>query len=125
VSSTRILVLGLDPHRVPGPWAPEPVAAAIARGLEGLAAAGYDAEPCLIGLDGSDDIPDRITAALRSAPWACVVVGGGIRDPEDLLELFEETVNLVRRHAPQAAIAFNSTPEDLVQAVRRTLTRRI
>ena len=28
----RVLVLGLDPHRVPGPWDPEPVAAAIEAG---------------------------------------------------------------------------------------------
>jgi hypothetical protein len=32
-----------------------------------------------------------------------------VRKPDDQLELFERVVNLVRRHAPDAAIAFNAT----------------
>jgi hypothetical protein len=45
----------------------------------------------------------------------------GLRKEESQLELFEATINLVRRHAPQAAIAFNSTPYDLADAVERSL----
>ena len=116
---SRVLVIGLDPHRVPGPWDPEPVAAAIAAGMDGLRAAGIDAESCLVGLDGNDDIEARVTAALQAGQWDCVLVGGGIRKSEDLLELFESVVNLVRRHAPSAEIAFNRTPGDLVEAVLR------
>jgi len=50
-----------------------------------------------------------------------VVIGGGIRKHEPLLELFEKVVNLVRRHAPDAAIAFNSSPEDTADAALRWL----
>jgi hypothetical protein len=50
-----------------------------------------------------------------------VVVGGGVRKPEELLELFERVINLVRRHAPRAAIAFNSTPLDTFEAAARWL----
>lgn len=114
-------MLGLDPHRVPGPWDPVPVSEAIAIGMARLAERSYEAEACLVGLDGSDDIEARISSALESAPWACVVVGGGIRGPEDQVELLESIVNLIRRHAPQAAIAFNSTPQDMVDAVARRL----
>ena len=48
-----------------------------------------------------------------------MLIGGGIRKDEDQLELFESVVNLVRRHAPQAAIAFNRTPDDMADAVER------
>jgi hypothetical protein len=44
------------------------------------------------------------------------VVGGGVRHEP---ELFERVVNLVRRHAPEAAIAFNQTPEDTFDAAAR------
>jgi hypothetical protein len=50
-----------------------------------------------------------------------VVVGGGIRKPEPLLELFEQVINLIRVHAPQATIAFNTTGENSVEAVQRVL----
>lgn len=117
----RVLVIGLDPYRVPGPWDPKPVADAIAVGMARLTARGFDAEECLVGLDGSDDIEDRIGSALRAHPWDCVLVGGGIRKSEEQLALFEAVVNLVHRHASQAAIAFNSTPDDIDDAVARRL----
>jgi hypothetical protein len=44
------------------------------------------------------------------------------REQEELLELVERVVDLVRRHAPQAAIAFNSGPDDSADAARRWLT---
>jgi hypothetical protein len=76
---------------------------------------------CLFGLDGSDDVEAVVTAALRAQPWECVVVGGGVRNQ---LELFERVVNLVRRHAPTAAVAFNSTPADTFEAAARWIEIR-
>lgn len=113
-----MLVIGLDPYRVPGPWDPQPVADGIDLGRARFAEEGVGAEFCLIGLDGSDDIAAVITAALSARPWECVVVGGGVRHQ---LDLFEQVVNLVRRHAPDAAIAFNSTPADTFEAAARWL----
>jgi len=78
-----------------------------------------------VGLDGSDDIEARVTAALRARSWDCVIVGGGIREPEEQLELFESIINLTRRHAPQAAIAFNHTPHDLADAAARGLRGKV
>ncbi|WP_284532542.1 hypothetical protein [Nocardioides sp. T2.26MG-1] len=114
----RVLVIGLDPYRVPGPWDPAPVAAGIEEGRARFAEHGVGAEFCLVGLDGSDDVPAVVTAALSSRLWECVVVGGGVRGD---LALFEQVVNLVRRHAPDAAIAFNSTPADTFDAAARWL----
>jgi hypothetical protein len=117
----RVLVIGLDPYRVPGPWDPAPVADAIAVGMARFADAGVGVETCLFGLDGSDDIEAVVTEALDRRPWEVVVVGGGVRKAEDRLELFERIVNLVHRHAPDAAIAFNSAPEDIFEAAARWL----
>jgi hypothetical protein len=114
----QVLVIGLDPYRVPGPWDPRPVADAIAAGLARFAEHGLGVETCLVGLDGSDDVAAVIAAALRTRPWKCVVIGGGVRN-EDQLALFEQVLNLVRRHAPEAAIAFNSTPADTFDAAAR------
>jgi hypothetical protein len=112
----RVLVIGLDPYRVPGPWDPQPVADGIAVGLARFAEHGVPVSSCLVGLDGSDDIPAVVTEALRRRPWECVTIGGGVRNQ---LELFEQVINLVRRHAPGAAIAFNSTPSDTFDAAAR------
>ena len=119
----RVLVIGLDPYRVPGPWDPEPVAEAIQRATARFAEEGIDVQNCLIGLDGSDDIEAVVAAALCEQTWDCVLIGGGIRKSEERLELFETIVNLARVHAPGAAIAFNSTPDDIVEAVQRRLDR--
>ena len=123
-ANPRVLVLGLDPYRVPGDWDPEPVARRIDAGLSRFAAHGVGMQACLIGLDGSDDITAMITEALRSRPWECVVVGSGLRvgDGDAQVELFEEVINLIRRYADQAAIAFNSRPDDTYDAAARWLT---
>lgn len=112
----RVLVIGLDPYRVPGPWDPKPVADGIEAGRQRFAEHGVGARFCLFGLDGSDDVDAVVTAALSAQPWECVVIGGGVRNQPDL---FERVINLVRRHAADAAIAFNSTPEDTFDAAAR------
>lgn len=117
----RVLVIGLDPYRVPGPWDPEPVATAVAAAMAEFEAQGIDAVNCAVGLDGSDDVPAVVTRALQSGPWDCVLVGGGIRKAERLFALFEDVVNLVHRHAPGSAIAFNDGLDDIVEAARRRL----
>ncbi|MGS2617843.1 hypothetical protein ACVCAH_25465 [Micromonospora sp. LZ34] len=62
----RVLVIGLDPYRVPGPWDPKPVADGIDVGRTRFTEHGVGAEFCLFGLDGSDDIDAVVTAPLRA-----------------------------------------------------------
>ena len=114
--SPRVLVIGLDPYRVPGPWDPQPVADGIEAGRTRFVEHGLGAEFCLFGLDGSDDVETVVTAALCAQSWECVVIGGGVRHQADLLE---QVINLVRRHAPDAAIAFNDTPAETFDAAAR------
>jgi hypothetical protein len=115
----RVLVIGLDPYRVPGPWDPASAAEAIEAGLVKFAEHGVGVETCLVGLDGSDDIGAVIGDALRAHPWECVTVGGGMRHSDEQVELLEQVVNLIRRHAPDAAIAFNSSPDTTYEAAAR------
>ncbi len=120
----RVLVIGLDPYRVPGPWDPAPVAAAIDRGIAQFPQHGVGVRTCLLGLDGSDDIAAVLGDALRAHPWECVVIGGGIRAGDDEVGLLEQVVNAVRCHAAGAAIAFNRTPEDTFEAAARWISPR-
>jgi hypothetical protein len=115
---TRVLVIGLDPAELEG-WDPGPVQAAIARGRTRFDDHDIAADYCLVSPEGRPE--QAVAEALTGHTYACVVIGGGIRTHEPLLELFERVVNLVRRHAPAAAIAFNSSPEDCVDAALRWL----
>jgi hypothetical protein len=117
----RVLVIGFDPYRVPGPWDPRPVAEGIEAGRARFIEHGLGAEFCLFGLDGSDDVEAVVSAALSAQPWECVVVGGGVRNS---LDLFERVINLVHRHAPDAAIAFNASPEETFDAAARWVESR-
>jgi hypothetical protein len=118
-ASPRVLVVGLDPYRVPGPWDPEPVARGIEAGLAKFAEHDVGVRTCLIGLDGGDDVEELVATALRSHPWECVTVGGGLRHTDDQVELLEQVINLIRRYAPDAAIAFNSAPSTTYEAAAR------
>lgn len=117
----RVLVIGLDPFRVPGPWDPQPVADAIEHGRARFCEHGLAAQFCLVGLDGSEDVSAVIAAALGARPWECVVIGGGIRHDD---ELFEQVINLTRVHAPSAAIALSATPSETYDAAARWLDAR-
>lgn len=119
----QVLVIGLDPHRMPGGFDPAPIAHAIDVGMNELVEHGIGARACLFGLDGRDDPEQLITTALRESTWACVIVGVGLRKAEDQLVLFERIVNLVREHAPNAAIAFNATVPEFYQAAVRWINR--
>ena len=112
-----VLLIGFDPHSVPGIDAAL-VETAIAMGDVRLRQHGFETDYCLVAPGATDD---EFVSALERKRYDCVVVGGGIRKPEPFLPLFERVVNLIRRHAPQAAIAFNTTGENSVDAVLRWL----
>ncbi|MEH0416636.1 hypothetical protein [Streptomyces sp. B21-083] len=113
-----VLVIGIDPRAVPG-MDGDSIRAALDHELTRFGEHAIEASMTLIGLDESAE--STIVAALSEHEWNVVVIGGGIRKPEPLLPLFEQVVNLVRRHAPKAAIAFNTNGGDSVEAARRWL----
>jgi hypothetical protein len=118
MSKGPVLLLGVDPHAFPD-FDPAPVDLAIKIGQQKFDADGIEVDTCLVQPD--DTAAPEITAALQRKPYVCVVIGGGIRKQEELLELFEVVINLVRTHAPQAAIAFNTNPTNSADAAKRWL----
>ena len=118
---TAVHAIGLDPRfadlgTMPQ-FTPELVHAYIEAEIARVRELGFDAETCLISPGERADA--EIEAALRDGHFACVVIGAGLRQSPEHLLLFEKIVNLVHRVAPGASIAFNSTPADTAEAIRR------
>ncbi|MFD7163756.1 hypothetical protein [Streptomyces violascens] len=112
------LVLGIDPHTIPG-MDGDALRAVLDKELTRFGEHGIDASMALIALD--DTAESTVIGALTAHAWDVVIIGGGIRKPETLLVFFELVVNLVRQHAPAAAIAFNTSGGDSVEAAKRWL----
>jgi len=112
------LVIGYDPNVIPGVDG-SALRAALEAELARFGAHGIDAAMTLLAFDEAAE--PALIRALAERPWDVVVIGGGIRKAEPLLLFFEQLVNLVRRHAPAAAIAFNTSGGDSVEAAQRWL----
>ncbi|WP_129840081.1 hypothetical protein [Streptomyces sp. RFCAC02] len=112
------LVLGYDPQAIPGVDA-EALRAALDAELARFGEHGIDAAMTLVAFDAAAE--SVLARSLGERPWDVVVIGAGVRKTEPLLPLFERMVNLIRRHAPGAAIAFNTNGGDSVEAARRWL----
>ena len=124
----RVLIIGIDPDAIdyslpgtpPGATA-EFVKAGLAATRDQFGQQGVHLDLCMIQPD--DTAEATIVAQLALAKYDCVVIGGGIRLPEPNLVLFETVLNAVHRHAPQAAIAFNTRPHDSFESAARWLRR--
>jgi hypothetical protein len=111
-----VLLIGLDPCKIPG-FDPAPVEIAIAMGHQRFVEAGIEVDTCLVAIEAAARA--IIANALQAKPYGVVVVGGGIRKPDEFVELFEDVIDLIRRYAPQAAIAFNTNPVTSLDAAIR------
>jgi hypothetical protein len=121
MTKKTVLAIGIDPALVDYSAFPGLTAELVRHFIETqfvkLRAQGYDVESCLIDLGETAEAVAQ--AALVSRPLDCVVIGAGLREPPERLLLFEKVLNLVRHHAPRAAICFNTTPADTLEAVQR------
>jgi hypothetical protein len=95
----------------------EKIHAGIAVALKQMAERGWHADLCLLRPDetAGPDVEQR----LKAQTYDCVVIGAGIRLLS--LSMFEAVINAVHRAAPDAAIAFNTRPEDSADAAARWL----
>ena len=120
----RILLLGLDPETVdysdpalpPGMTA-EKVHAGIAVAVKQFTDRGWESDVGFIRPD--ETAGPTVERQLRSTNYDCVVIGAGVRLPPRNLALFEVVINAVRKAAPNAAIAFNTRPDDSADAAAR------
>ncbi len=117
MGTSRVLVVGIDPRCFPE-FDADAALAKVEAGQARFAEHGIGADLCLVAPDETAE-PALVAALGRG--YECVVIGGGIRTYEPLLELFERVINLVHRHAPSAAIAFNTSPLDSVDRAMRWL----
>jgi len=118
-----VLAIGLDPafadlSALPG-YTPDMVRAYLLTQTARVREFGYEVETCLI--DTGDTAERVVEEVLTARAYDCVVIGAGLREPPELLMLFEKVLNLVHRLAPQAKIAFNADPTDTAEAARRWL----
>jgi len=120
----RALLVGFDPATVdfsdpalpPGMTA-EKIHAGVKLTLADMTGRGWHAEVCFIRPD--ETAVSAVERCLAGTRYDCVVIGAGVRLPPNRLALFEAVVNAVHRTAPQAAIAFNTRPEDTGLAAAR------
>jgi hypothetical protein len=125
---TRVLFVGQLPETVdysdpaiPPGFNAQKINAGIAIGKDKIEERGWQGDLCMIPPD--ETAGPILEKHLESAPYDCVVIGGGLRLPPKSLLLFETVVNAVHRAAPKAAIAFNTRPEDTAEAAARWLKR--
>lgn len=120
----RVALVGLDPATVdfsdpalpPGMTA-EKIHDGVKLALTDMAARGWLADVCYISPD--DTAVPTLERHLTAHHYECVVIGAGVRLPPSRLQLFEALVNAIRRAAPQAAVAFNTRPDDSGAAAAR------
>jgi hypothetical protein len=120
----QVLFVGLDPATVdfsdpalpPGMTA-EKIHAGIKLALADMAARGWRVESCFINPD--ETAVPAVQRLLAGDRYDCVVIGAGVRVPPSRLTLFEALINAIHGAAPQAAIAFNTRPEDSGAAAAR------
>ena len=123
---TQILFVGQQPETVdfsdpalPPGFNAEKIHAGIAVAMKQMAERGWQADLCLVRPD--DSAGPALASALAAKPFDGVVIGGGLRIPPKSLPLFETLINVVHRSAPNAAIAFNTRPDDTADAAERVL----
>src|SRR5450631_4239363 len=97
----------------------EKINAGIALGVKKIEEHGWKGDTCMITPDAAGSA--MLEKALTGADYDCVVIGGGMRLPPKGLVLFETVVNIIHKAAPNAAIAFNTRPEDTADAAARQL----
>jgi hypothetical protein len=120
----KILLVGLEPSTVdfsdpalPPGMTEEKVHAGVKFALADMAGRGWIAESCFINPD--ETAASTVERSLAGDCYDCVVVGAGVRLPPSRLVLFEAVINAIHRAAPQAAIAFNTRPDDSGAAAAR------
>lgn len=127
MTKKTVALVGLDPFTLDfsdpayAPFAnlgAEKVQAGLDHDVNELNRLGYDAH--LVLTEGDLDTARRkVSAALKSKAWDCVMIGAGVRTIAKNFGLFETFVNLAHELAPQAKICFNTRPDDTAATVQR------
>ncbi len=123
---TSVLVVGLDPALIDFSQPGYPPGMSIAKVLAGMKSSedeltrlGYGVQTCLT--DFGDTAVTVVQTQLKRKRFDCVLIGAGVRTNPSHFMLFEQLINAVHEHAPQAKLCFNQLPSDIAEAVKRWL----
>ncbi len=123
---TSVLVVGLDPTLIDFSQPGYPPGMSIAKVLAGMKSSedeltrlGYGVQTCLT--DFGDTAVAVVQTQLKRKRFDCVLIGAGVRTNPSHFTLFEQLINVVHEHAPQAKLCFNQLPGDIAEAVKRWL----
>lgn len=105
-----------DPALTPGLDA-QKIHAGIAIALEEMLDRGWSADHCFIR--PNNQAADTLKRQLTATQYDCIVIGAGVRAWTRHLSVFEVVINAAREAAPTVPIAFNTKPQDSVEAVER------
>jgi len=121
---TSVLVVGLDPALIDFSQPGYPPGMSVAKVLAGMKSSedeltrlGYGVQTCLT--DFGDTAVAVVQTQLKRKRFDCVLIGAGVRTNPSHLMLFEQLINVVHEHAPQAKLCFNQLPSDIAEAVKR------
>lgn len=121
MSKAKVLAVGLKPSAVDfSKWpslSADKIKEASAELSSKLTDMGYSPKICLT--DTGETADEQLSADLESFSPDVVLIGAGVRADEDQLLLFERMVNLIYEKCPQCKIAFNTSPDDSIEAVQR------
>ena len=121
-----VLVVGLDPALIDFSQPGYPPGMSTAKVLAGMKSSedeltrlGYGVQTCLT--DFGDTAVAVVQTQLKQQRFDCVLIGAGVRTNPSHFMLFEQLINVVHEHAPQAKLCFNQLPSDIAEAVKRWL----
>ena len=122
----KILIIGIDPATidfsnpdlVPG-LTVEKIEAGMKTEQEKLSGLGYQATFFLFPLKETN--VSKLAAHLKTGKYEGIVIGAGIRVPQNTFALFEKIINTVHENAPDSRIMFNTLPTNTTEAVQRWL----
>jgi hypothetical protein len=97
----------------------EKIRAGVTVAMKRFAERGWEADVGYIRPD--ETAGPEVERQLASKNYDCVVIGAGVRLPPRRLAVFESVINAIHKAAPNAAIAFNTRPEDTADAAARRL----
>ncbi len=106
-----------DPAIPPG-MTPEKIHAGIDMAVDDMRGRGWDVVVCMVPPD-AEGAAAETRKALAGGRFDVAVLGGGLRMPASRVPLFETLINLLRREAPDTALAFNTGPETTADAAAR------
>lgn len=121
--ATKVLSIGLHPSTLDYSKLPEDLdeatlTARIAVGTAALRDSGLDVVTCLIA--PSPDLAEQaVREQLGQHSFGLAMIGGGVRMLPESTLLFERLINVLTEAVPGIRLAFNTSPETTIDALRR------